>query len=196
MTQETLVQHLAAGGCRLAFDTNALFEHGRLVVLCTQLSRWNHALKGMGADENTLFVSAVAHCEKVFDIKQQYQGAFDPQDILQGMRGKGLAVAPFGEDEAVATAARLGVSYKDNATWYAAKKRRCLQCLGLNPARDSAPGSGRRCGATVDWLIGGHAERLGCIVVGDDTGEEWTGLLRARLSTLEKALKQLLGEAP
>jgi len=42
------------------------------------------------------------------------------------------------------------------------------------------PGSGKKCGATVDWLIAGYAYAESCLLVTDDKGEEFQGILRKR----------------
>jgi hypothetical protein len=71
-----------------------------------------------------------------------------------------------------------------------------VQCLGL-PTATPTPGNGQGCGATVDWLIGGHARAEGCVLVTDDTGPEFAGLVeRVRLDVLETALQDILSEAP
>ncbi len=57
----------------------------------------------------------------------------------------------------------------------------------------AAPGTGQGCGTTVDWLIIGHARAEGCVLVSDDMGPEFTGLIkRVKLGTLEAALLKLV----
>lgn len=58
------------------------------------------------------------------------------------------------------------------------------------------PGTGQSCGATVDWLIGGHARAEGCILVTGDKGHEFRGIVeQVKLDVLEEALRGLLAEA-
>lgn len=139
-----------------------------------------------------LIVCTVAHAEKLFDLKQKYRDTFDMSVILAQLESKGVQVEPFSALNAVAVAERLGSAYPDSRTWHQAKKKRCLGCVGL-PLTTPAPGTGRRCGATVDWLIGGHALASGCLLVTDDTGAEFKGLERVRLDSLVAALRQLVG---
>jgi hypothetical protein len=66
--------------------------------------------------------------------------------------------------------------------------------LGLPASTAPVPGSGRTCGATVDWHIGGHARAEGCILVTDDSGPELSGLIECvALDTLEGAIDRLAG---
>ena len=65
-----------------------------------------------------------------------------------------------------------------------------------SPNKVEATGTGQGCGATVDWLIIGHARAEGCVLVSDDTGPEFAGLVeRVKLETLEAALLKLVSES-
>ena len=95
------------------------------------------------------------------------------------------------------TGAWIGERYPTSKDWYRAKKERSLRSVGLDPDKVDASGTGQGCGATVDWLIIGHARAEGCVLVSDDTGPEFTGLVeRVKLATLETALEKLVSEAP
>lgn len=194
MTSEELATRLRRGGVALAFDTNALFGERSLFAVCSDVARHNDHLAVGGLPPVRLVVSALAHAEKLFDLKQQFQDRFDGGRILQGLARKGLAVEPFGADHALETARRLGERHPTTAAWHEAKRRRCLQCLGL-PTTTATPGNGRACGATVDWLIGGHARASGCVLVTSDAGPEFAGLAdRVELEALEAALRSILRE--
>jgi hypothetical protein len=82
----------------------------------------------------------------------------------------------------------------NTAAWQRFKRERCLSCIGLpKNHHDKASGKGSNCGTTVDWLIGGHSRKDGCILVTDDSGPEFEGLTeRVKLGTLTNALERLL----
>lgn len=194
MNVEECSQRLREGGLRLSFDTNALYGNKRLIALCGEVSRWNERLKARGLLPVRLAVCTVAHAEKLFDLKQQYSGTFNPDVIARGLESKGLRIESFEVKHALETANRLGASYPSSQAWHQAKKERCLRCLGLDPETHPTPGSGRRCGATVDWLIGAHAQTEGYVLVTQDEGPEFQTLQRVSLDTLVNSLQQLLSD--
>jgi hypothetical protein len=194
VTLEEVTQRLQAGGLKLSFDTNALFSERRLFALCNDVARWNERLKLARREPVQLAVCAAAHAEKLFDLKQQYRDKFDMGSILGVLRSKGLVIEPINESHALELATRLGEDYPDTAAWRAAKRRRCFECLGLNPKTTHADGSGSRCGATIDWFIGAHARAEKSILVSDDEGWEFKGVSeRVRLDVLAEAIQQLVG---
>lgn len=194
MTPHDMAGRLRAGGAALAFDTNALFGERSLFGVCNSVAQYNERLAERALPPLRLVVSAVAHAEKLFDLKQQFRDRFDAGVILRGLARKGLAVTAFETRHALETAARLGERCPDSAAWREAKRRRCLHCLGLDAAT-ATPGSGKECGATVDWLVGGHARAEGAILVTDDKGPEFQGIVeRVKLDVLEEALRGLLAE--
>ncbi len=194
MTPEEIAGRLRAGGAALAFDTNALFGERSLFGVCNSVAQYNERLAGRAQSPVRLMVSAVAHAERAFDLKQQFRDRFDGDVILRGLARKGLIVKPFDPTHALETGARIGERHTDSAAWREAKRRRCLHCLGLATGT-TTPGNGQGCGATVDWLIGGHARAEGAILVTDDTGPEFAGISeKVRLDVLEEALRALLGE--
>lgn len=194
MTPEEVAARARAGGVTFAFDTNALFGEKPLIAICNAVARYNERLIARGLAPLRLLVCAVAHAEKVFDLKQQFKGTFDIDVIVCGLQRKGLFIQPFNVDHALETAVRLGERYATTADWRAAKRERCLKCLAL-PPKTPTPGSGQHCGATIDWLIGGHARSEGALLVTDDTGPEFMGLTEhLKLTTLKIAIEQLLAE--
>jgi hypothetical protein len=194
VTPQEIAARLRPGGVALAFDTNALFGEGSLFAVCNDVARHNEHLATRGLLPVRLVVSTVAHTEKLFDLKQEFRDRFDGGVILRGLQRKGLVVQPFEAAHALATAQRLGERYPKSAEWHEAKRLRCLHCLGLSTAT-ATPGTGKGCGATVDWLIGGHARAEGCVLVTNDTGPEFAGLVdRVKLDVLEAALHDILSE--
>lgn len=195
MTGDEIGARLREGGFVVAFDTNAVYRDRRLNGLCDRFARHNLHLQAAGRAPVRLVISAVAYAEKLFDLKQRWRGDFTIDVILDGLRSKGIEVQSFDARHALETAARLGEKYPNDAAWQRAKRDRCLHCLGLSLSTTLAPGSGRTCGATVDWHIGGHARAQGSILVTDDTDSELGGIIeRVSLDTLEAALVQLVGE--
>lgn len=195
MTQDEIAMRLRLGGLALAFDTNAIYFDRKFIKLCNAIKLYNERLAEQSRQAVRLLVCAVAHAEKLFDLKQHYRDRFDDRVILDGLRSKGLEIHSFDARHALETAIRLGERYADEAEWHHAKKERCIRCVGLDPAKVSAPGTGRRCGATVDWLIGAHARAEGCVLVTDETGPEFAGITeRVKLETLEAAVHQVLAE--
>lgn len=194
MTPEEIAVRLRDGGATLAFDTNALFGETTLFGVCNSVAQYNVRLAARTLPPVALMVSAIAHAEKVFDLKQQFRDRFDAGVILRGLARKGLMVKAFDAAHALSTAERIGERHGDTASWRGAKRLRCLGCLGL-PLTTPTPGNGQSCGATVDWLIGGHARAENAILVTDDTGPELAGIAeRVKLDVLTAALQQLLQE--
>jgi len=189
-----LETRLRQGGLRLAFDTNAVTADRKFNNLCNDFSRWNLMLEAKNLPKVQLVVCIVAHIEKLFDLKQKFRETFDLDVILAGLQSKGVAVEDFSAVHALETAVRLGDAYPNSSEWRQAKKKRCLECVGLQFTTPT-PGTGKHCGATVDWLIGGHARASESLLVTDDQGLEFKGLERIRLDRLVAALQRLLGES-
>lgn len=187
MTPEDLI---ARGGAVLALDTNAITGFGRLQRLCNlvaQLREPPHPI------EIRLYVPAVVHAEVLFDLQQSYGQTYDADIVLRGLKDKGLEVQPFEERHAEHAAARLGRSFPSREDWRAAKKKRCLQCLGLREQDVQVAGSGASCGATIDFVIAAHATHEGWILVTDDKGPDFAGIERKmKLEQVERCLADLL----
>ncbi|WP_309891680.1 hypothetical protein [Archangium sp.] len=196
MNEEDISQRLREGGLTLSFDTNALFLNRKFLTLCDEVALWNQRLGSEGRQPVGLRVCTVAHSEKLFDLKQAFQDAFDIGSIMAAFHSKGLVLESFTDKHALALAIRLGEFYPDDKTWREAKRKRCIQCVGLNPNQvQAASGTGRRCGATVDWLIGAHAHAEGYVLVTKDKGVEMKHLKRVELDTLAEALRKLMSGA-
>jgi hypothetical protein len=195
VTRDEIAARIRAGGLSLAFDTNALWNDRKFIAVSGDINRYNARLAARDAPPVRMIVCAVAHSEKLFDLKQKYQDTFDAQVIFDGLRSKGTEIQAFEAKHAMETSVRLGERFADAAAWRTAKQERCLRCVGVSVAPE-ARGKNGVCGATVDWLIGGHARAEGCVLVTDDTGPEFAGLAdRVRLDTLVAAVQVLLAEA-
>lgn len=197
MTPEEIATKLRQGGQRLAFDTNAMWNLSRFMRLCTSLQRLNYQLEGVERKSHELIVCTVAHTEVLMDLKQEYQDRFDHQVILEGIKAKQLVIHDFTAEHALSTAEHLGKRYADGAAWKEAKKRRYMESLGMNPNVDKVPSSGSSCSATIDWLIVGHARGERCILVTNERGIEFKGVIdRVPRDMLENAVQQILSEFP
>ena len=143
-----------------------------------------------------LIACAVVHHEKVFHLKRQFGEKFNPHIIVKALKSRGWQIDPYEIRHALATGEWIGNRYPTESAWHLAKKERSLRSLGLDPSKVEVEGTGRSCGATVDWLIIGHARAEGCVLVSDDMGPEFAGLVeRVKLATLETALQKLMSES-
>jgi hypothetical protein len=194
VTPDEVTQRLRSGGIKLSFDTNALFAPRKLATLCADVARWNEHLSRQKRDPVQLAVCAAAHAERLFDLKQQYKGTFDMRTILDGLQHMRLEIEPITVKHALEMATLLAERYPNTAAWHEAKRIRYLQSLGLDPKTTQAPGTGQKCGATIDWLIGAHARAENSILVTDDKGPEFKGVReRVSFNVLASAVQQLVG---
>lgn len=181
-------------GPTLAFDTNTIFgDNPRSDPGIEVINTINRANAARGeAPPVRLVVPAVVFHEKVRQMIQRRGARFDASLPLGFVKSNNLEIEPFEEEHALKVAKRLHELYPTRDDWRAFKKRRCLQCLKL-PAGTVTGGNGHDCGATVDWLIVGHAEAMGYLLVTNDGGPEFAGVtLRANLDTVLAAAKALL----
>ena len=196
MKKDDLATRMRQGGVALAFDTNAVYDDRGLFDLCDRIERYNlrHDTAAPPRPRIRLVISAVAYAEKLFDLKQRFHNRFDIGRILDGLTRKKLDFQAFNDQHALATAVRLGQRFPTDADWHEAKRKRYLRSLGL-PENTTTQGTGKSCGATVDWLVGGHAQAEGAILVTDDQGPEFHGLAeRVHFQVLKDVVDQLLAE--
>lgn len=177
----------------LAFDTNTIFGNTKSdpgVELIDAINRANQ--RRGGAPEVGLVVPSVVLHEKIRQMAQRFGGRFDVEQPRGFLRAKNLRVESFGESHAIQVALRLQQRFPTHGDWRAFKKRRCLQGLGL-PVGTFLSRDGSDCGATVDWLIVGHAEADGYLLVTNDSGPEFAAVtLRASLPTTLAAAQRLV----
>lgn len=191
MTAEALIDRARAQPVRLLLDTNVVFAHRAVGKISADVNRLNAS----GTDIS-LFVSAVVHAEKLFDLRQKHSATYDATAVSKSIRARGLKLLAFEERHADYTAELLARSFPKGDAWRAAKRKCCVDCLGLPDAGASAPGKGTTCSATVDWLIAGHALANGCILVTDDPGPEFRQVVdRVNRDTLTQALDRMLAQA-
>lgn len=188
-----LQARLKAGGLTLAFDTNAVENHRPFLDACDAIQRLNARTE---AQKIGLAVYAVAHGEKLLHLRQCHTadilGPFDDERICADLNDRGIEIMAFEERHARRVAVRLQDRYKTRQEWRAEKKQRYLQALGMVAHAGLSTATGKKCSATVDWLLAAQAEIEGHILVTDDKGPEFACLAeRVAFDTLTDALKSL-----
>jgi hypothetical protein len=198
MTSNDVYHLLNAADITLAFDTSVTVRHGFL-FLCDLANRVN-ARRAMFdfVGRIRLCVPAAAHAERLFDLAQEHGTAYNVELVRGVLHERQVEILDFTVDDAEHCAELLVQRYGTPAEWHAFKKRRCLECAGL-PAKyhDLAKGTGKKCGASNDWLIIAQASRQDMLLVMDDKGRHGEFNLiqhQARYSDVRTALERILGE--
>lgn len=171
MAPDEIYRLMLAGDVTLAFDTSVTVRKGFL-SLCDQVNRIDERRKALGISRRIhLRVPAAAHAERLFDLAQKYRGRYDVDVVRRVLEERQVKVPAFTVRDAERCAELLVQRYETPAEWYAFKKRRCLECVGLPPGyHREAAGTGETCGAPNDWLIIAQASRQGELLVMDDQG--------------------------
>lgn len=188
-----LEARLRAGGLTLAFDTNAVENHRAFLDACDAIQRLNARRE---AQKIGLAVYAVAHGEKLLHLRQGHKqdllGPFDDDHICADLKDRGIEIMAFEERHARRVAVRLQERYRTRQEWREEKKQRYLQALGMVAHAGLSTATGKKCSATVDWLLAAQAEIEGHILVTDDKGPEFACLAeRVPFDTLAEALGRL-----
>ena len=198
MTPDDVYILMQAADVMLAFDTSVTVRRGFL-SLCDQVNWVNERRQALGLSERIhLCVPAVAHTERLFDLAQAHGDRYDVEFVRRVLKERRVTVPDFTVEDAECCAGLLAQRYGTSAEWYAFKKRRCLECVGL-PAQyhEFAAGDGHKCGAPDDWLIIAQASRGEMLLVMDDEGRggEYDLVERkARSAAVRSALDRLLIE--
>lgn len=178
----------------IAFDTNAIFGNRRddpFLQLCDTLNRINE--KRAPRQRIDKVISTPVYVEKLHDLRQQFADTFDEDMIKQFLDAKGIELKVFDTRDAEHTAQLIGNEYPTSAAWRAFKRERCLRCLGLSTNTHQTAGDGKRCSATIDWLVAGQADVGAYLLVTDDRGEEFRSIpLKARLDDVTAVATALL----
>lgn len=176
----------------LAFDTNAIFGNTGRDAGFELINAINRANAERGdAPEVGLVVSSVVLHEKIRQMRQRYLGEFDDTQPLRFLREKHITVEAFDHSHALKVASRIQGLYPTKEDWWTFKKASCLNCLKVEESATSE--TGEACGATVDWLIVGHADAMGYLLVSDDRGPEFDAVtLRAKRDVTLAAAKRVL----
>ncbi|OJT16990.1 hypothetical protein BO221_47070 [Archangium sp. Cb G35] len=138
---------------------------------------------------------AVVHMEMLLDIRQrllQMGSPYDASVVDQGLRDKGLQVVAFEKHHAERAAELIAGMFPDASAWREAKRLRYVRTLGLHDSEELRK-VGKRCSATIDWLIAAQASQEGWVLVTDDQGVEFKAVeMKMRLGELEELLRALL----
>jgi len=176
------------------FDTNVIFSSNPrtdpFTALCTHVKLLNE--RRPAAQQIHMAISSVVLVEKLQDLRTQYGKRFNPALVETFLVSQTLAVLPFACPEAASSAAHIATAHPSSDAWHAFKRRRCLACLGL-PQDHDAPGKGSSCGATLDWLVAGHAQHCEALLVTHDGGPEFASIARkTTLGVVVEAVTTLL----
>ncbi|AUX20709.1 uncharacterized protein SOCEGT47_011820 [Sorangium cellulosum] len=183
---------IGAGGAVLAFDTNALSGHRRLFALCDVVNQLREPPAEL---DLRLCAPVIAHEEMMLHLRHEQARSgrsYDPGIVRAGLEDKRIEVVSFDLEDAEGVAELLASQFPTPEAWRKAKRQRCVDCLHLSQEQaDGAPG--RRCSATVDWLIAGQVVKEGWILVTGDKGPEFREVPRKiELGALEALLGRML----
>jgi len=189
-----LHEQLRTENIMLTFDTNITTRSG-FSLLCKNVQIINSLQK---ETHIRLSVSAVVHAEMVFHLAQLYGNNFNLALIREKLVELDVEVLNFTFLEAEYCAKLLQQKYNTPPEWQAAKKRRCLECVGLpHDYYPKAIGTGDKCGAPNDWLIMAQAQHNNMILVTEDKGKhgEFSRILNiTRYNNLKESLNRILTE--
>jgi hypothetical protein len=172
MTPDEIYQLIQAVDTTLAFDTSVTVRGGFL-NFCEQVNRVNTKREALNKPERIkLCVPVAAHVERLFDLAQHYGDQYNVEFINETLSRYQITVPNFTVTDAEHCAELLWQRYNTSDEWYAFKKRRCLECIGLplNKYSRLAKGTGQQCGTPNDWLIIAQASRGTMLLVMDDLG--------------------------
>lgn len=189
LTRDELRLRFESGHVTVTFDTNAIHEMKTWREVCRLLGRLRPTFP------NRALVSSLVHSEMLFDLQQRCGSDFDAQLVVSSLLDLSVDVVPFDNSASDAFAARLGRLFPSEGSWRAAKARASRNCLGINDLT-LVPGTGRTCGANVDWFIAAHAVATGAILVGHDEGPEFEGIDRVALGILATVASELVARVP
>lgn len=178
----------------LAFDTNAIFGNrvgDPFLALCDRINDLNRRRQPMHIRK---VIAAPVYMEKLHDLRQAYPG-YKHELILKTLVSKGIELVPILPSHAEHAAGLLGELYPATEDWRAFKRQRCLSCLRLpGHLAHEAKGNGKKCGATIDWLVAGHADAEGYVLVTNERrGPEFKSVQRkATLATVVTVVDEVL----
>ena len=172
-------------------EIGALHGDRRLAELARLVARANDAMDVTnGPRRIRLVVSALAHAEKLYHLRWALAAkgrAYDTERIREGLLNMGLEVVDFLVSDGDGFARRLAERFETPDAWRDAERRNAMHYLGVGEA------PGRRAPATVDWFIGGQAFGREWLLITDDRGPEFSGLVRkAPIAKFEAALRAIV----
>ncbi len=199
LSEQEVLAFLAQDDATIAFDTNAIFatkkaseeELDPFIRVCNHINEVNKLREKRGQRIIRKTLSSIVFNEKLHDLRQRFKTSYDHDKILGFLASKQIEILAFDQEHAVHVSEILWQRYPEKNTWKTFKQSRCARCLGLSQIPETAT-KNRTCGATVDWLIAGHADAERMLLVTDDGHEEFDAVqYKTRLQSLEGAVKAL-----
>jgi hypothetical protein len=189
MNENEVYELLQTGKLTITFDTNALYGDIRFLNVCDEIDEINNKLKY----EIKIVISSLAHAEKLFHLKKKHKEEYDIGFINQVLKRKKVNIVPFEPDHAEAVAKWISTQFPTSEEWQMFKRQECINCLGINEDENNIPGSGKKCGARVDWLIAGYAQAKNYLLITNDKGNEFKHIeKKTTLKILEKSVNKIL----
>jgi predicted nucleic acid-binding protein len=162
---------------RFLLDSNVLFTT-RFVSKLYHIARPN---------QHSLCVSALAHAERIAQLRRQKGSAFNAEMVDAFIRTHEIEILAFDRNHSEAVAVTMADWHPTNAAWQDAKWRRCAEAMGQ---RDTHRPATRACPATVDWFIAAHGLSARSVLVSEDSGSEFAAIRRiGRDEALEMAAR-------
>jgi hypothetical protein len=199
MTPDEIYRFIQSTNTTLAFDTSVTARRGFL-DFCDQALRVNTKREVLGKLERIeLCIPVAAHIERLFDLAQEHGDRYNVDRVNHILKRYQITIPEFTIMDAEHCADLLFQRYKTPDEWYAFKKRRCLECIGLPVAQYNhlAEGTGQQCGAPNDWLIIAQADRQKMLLIMDDQGRAGEYDLienKVRSNDLRSVLEWILDE--
>jgi len=188
MNENEVYELLQTGNLTITFDTNALYGDIRFLNVCDKIDDINNKLKY----EIKIVISSLAHAEKLFHLKRKHEEKYEIDLINQVLKRKKVDIVPFEYHHAEAVAKWISTQFSTNEEWQKFKRQECINCLGISKNNYDIPGTGRECGARVDWLIAGYAHAENCLLITNDKGNEFKSIeKKTTLKILEKAVTRI-----
>lgn len=197
LSEAEVIELLRREALTIAFDTNEIFRNDRddpFIGLCDRINEINRLRRdGFALPPIKKVLPAPVYAEKLHDLRQLYGARYDHRKILGFLTSKRVDVVGFEGRHAEHVAEILGRLYPDDGAWQRFKREQCARCLGVSLLSEVSRKG--KCSATIDWLIAGHADAEGLLLVTQDSREEFQGVrLKTTLDTLSKAAGEIYEE--
>jgi PIN domain nuclease of toxin-antitoxin system len=159
------------------FDTNTLWEWRRVEGICVEAHR-----RGM-----VVALCSLVHGERTRQERIHYGTGYSQETIDIWMEENHMQIISVERRHAEQFALDAATRYPTENDWYAYKRQRCIDCLGLQDT-SGVKGKGQTCGAPVDWFIAATAAEENLLLVTADRGPEFASVKTATLKEVEQRL--------
>ena len=140
-----------------------------------------------------LYVPALVHAERLFQLRRQHGAAFNPAEVevFFDTYREVLEVQPMDRALAEALANTLCLRHPTQDAWLAVKRQSYLRAIGREVSQAEALALGNRpCGAPLDLYLAALASPE-CPIITEDAGHEWTTAPPGSVLKLKEALARL-----